>query len=864
MNTRILRFCLLLAAVAAAAAMQAVPAKRVSRTVAQPDGTALTVVLRGDEHFHYLATTDGQPLAQAADGSLCYAIMADGLLVPSDVQAHEPALRTEAERTFVDGNRASLLEAIRQVRQQRQAKVNERRTRHMANALSAEAPARVPGLTTSQTYSGTFRQLIILVNFSDKKMQHTADEWDNQFNQQGYSQNCHIGSVRDYFLDQSYGQLDLEFDVAGPYTVSEAMKYYGANDSQGYDKYAGALVAEACKLAADDGVDFSKYDWNGDGTMEQVVVMYAGYSEAAGAAAYTIWPHQYYLSESDYGQTFTSNKTEVDAYAVFAELSGTSDSQMDGIGTFCHEFSHCLGLPDFYDTQGDNFGMSTWSLLDYGCYNGPAGYEGSVPCAFTAYERACEGWLSLSELSEGCAVRDMAAITDSAQAYIIYNEGKKSEFYVLDNHQQTSWDTYAYGHGLLITHVDYDFRTWYNNEVNNAGSHQRCSIVPADNSLVFTLSSLAGDPWPGTRGKTELTDTSTPAAALFNANSDGTKYLHKPITRITESDGRISFTFNGGTVISTPEALPATALTLSPTNGNAFTAHWTAVPAASSYTLEVSEQGASEAEILLSEDFATFADGNHQRDAVDYSEKLDEVLSTAGWTGKKLFTGYYKGADNGIKLGSGSSVGTLTTPTLAAPASGVATLYFVCARYNENNALCLQVAGKGAASMAGVYTESGAYAVSVTGVTGNFQFSFSTTNAAKRAFLSAVAVFDGEVSQEEAEAALAAQDSQSRVLYHGLFEGLTDTVYTVEGLAGSSYTYRVKAVADDGESDWSDKVSVLIDGSDHALAIIGLRDASPRIQAGKSGVFDLTGRRVASPAKGGLYIVDGQKVWIKQ
>lgn len=863
MNMRILRSLFFVVALAAALAASAVPAKRVSRTVVQPDGTALTVVLRGDEHFHYLATTDGQPVAQAADGSFRYAVLTNGRLAPSNLQAHEPDLRSEAERQFVAANRTTLFEGIRQVRQQRQARVNERRAQRRTNGLAAGTSSRVPGLITDQTYSGEFRQLVILVNFSDTKMKHTASEWNNQFNQQGYNKNGHIGSVRDYFLDQSYGQLDLDFDVAGPYTVSKSVSYYGANDSEGNDKYAGALVAEACQLAAADGVDFSKYDWNGDGEVEQVIVMYAGYGEASGAAAYTIWPHQYYLSYSDYGKTYTSNGVKVDAYAVFQELSGTSGTQMDGIGTFCHEFSHCLGLPDFYDTEGDNFGMSTWSLLDYGCYNGPAGYEGSVPCAFTAYERACEGWLNLQELSEGCSVKNMAAITDSAQAYIIYNEAKTSEFYILDNHQQTSWDTYAYGHGLLITHVDYDARTWYNNEVNNTASHQRCTIVPADNSLAFTLSGLAGDPWPGTRKNTALTNTSSPAATLFNANSDGTKYLNKPITGIAESDGLISFTFNGGISIDTPEALPATDLTLSATDGNAFTAHWTAVPAATSYTLEVNEKSQAAGEILLSEDFATLGDGSHQNAGVDYSSKLDEVLSSTGWTGTKLFTGVYKNNFYGIKLGSGSATGTLTTPTIAAPSSGVATLYFVCTTY-PNDELGLQVSGKGGASLAGVYTEEGAYAVSIPDVTDSFQISFSTTSSAKRAFIGAVALFDGEVSQEDAEAALDAQVSPRRTLYHGLFEGLTDTLYTVEGLTATSYTYRVKAVTADGESGWSKRVSVLLDGSDPSLAIIGLHGASQHPQATSRGIYDLTGRRVTNPTEGGLYIVDGQKVWIKK
>lgn len=531
--------------------LQAVPGKRVMHTVTQPDGTQLTLLLRGDEHLHYYACTDGMPVVQDADSAYRYAIFANGTLQAGDFLAHDPDLRGEEERAWVTDSRPATTTTLDSLRGLRMARANTLRLQRQPSSRLA-APRRLPGNFNEQTYKGTFRQLVILVNYSDRNMKHTADDFNALYNQEGYSEDYHIGSVRDYFLDQSYGQLALDFDVAGPYTVSQKMSYYGKNDSIGNDKYAGALVAEACKLAEADGVDFSKYDWNGDGEMEQVIVIYAGYSEASGAKAYTIWPHQYYLSYSDYGKALTLDGTRVDAYAVFSELSGTSGSQLDGIGTFCHEYSHCLGLPDLYDTgSSGTFGMDVWSVLDYGCYNGPAFYEGSVPCAYTAYERACMDWLTPTTLSQPCQVSRMAAITDSAQAYVIYNEANPDEFYVLDNHQQTSWDTYANGHGMLITHVDYDAEAWYENVLNNDADHLRCTIIPADGATESYYDpdyeqASAGDPWPGTSGNTELTNTSTPAATLYNANADGSYFLNKPLTNIEEADGLISFAFDGG------------------------------------------------------------------------------------------------------------------------------------------------------------------------------------------------------------------------------------------------------------------------------------------------------------------------------
>lgn len=842
--------------------MFAIPANPKKHIVTQSDGTQLTVFLRGDEHYHYFVCSDGMPVMRAEDGNFYYAKLEEGRLLSSDVLAHEETLRSETEVAFVTESKKDMLASLHALHSQRMASVNAMRAKRLSSVNSNNKVKRsVHGNFNGITYTGNYRQLVILVNYKDLAMKHTNADFDNQFNQQGYNKNQHIGSVRDYFLDQSYGQLDLNIDVVGPYTVSKDMDYYGQNGSDGNDKYAGTLVAEACKLAYNDGVDFSKYDWDGDGEIEQVIVIYSGYSESSGAEENTIWPHQYYLSASDYGKSLSYNGKKIDAYAVFAELYGTSGAMMDGIGTFCHEYSHCLGLPDFYDTSGstDNFGMSTWSLLDYGCYNGPDGYEGCVPCGYTAYERACQGWLTLTELSDPCNVSNLDAITDSAQAYIVYNEANENEFYVLDNHQQTSWDKYAYGHGMLVTHVDYDEDVWFDNSVNNTSSHQRCTIVPADNNLSATYAgSLAGDPWPGTSSKTELTNTSTPAATLFNANSDGKKYLNKPITNIVEKDGLISFTFNGGISIDIPDAQEATDISVSAEEGNSFTARWSAVPNATSYTLEVAEVDTTST-LMLNEDFSIFANGNHDNAGKDYSSKLDEVLSTTGWTGKKLFTGL----ENGIKLGSSSAVGTLTTPTLSAPTSSVVTLYFVCVPYNSSSTLNLQVSGSGGLSFSENYTQGGSYAVSIPNVIADFKITFSTTTSSKRAFISAVAIFDGELTLEDIETKLSESDTKSETArqtrYKQMFTGLTDTSYTVKGLSDAIYAYRVKAVVEKmGESDWSNRVSVNL--KDAALTIESLKEPKA-VQT--DAIYDLTGRRVVHPIKGKLYIKNGEKILLK-
>ena len=534
--------------------MSAIPARRTHKTITQPDGTQLTITLQGDEHLHYFTTTDGLPIVRTTDGSFRYAQLNGSRLTASSVIAHNVDIRSNDENDFIKGHAISAtdlsqLRAARLMLNTKSQPLKQRGRQRLTRAASATDG------TTSQlpaNITGQHRGLVILVNFKDEKMQpaHTRQAFDDQFNLVGYNKNGNAGSVHDYFLSQSYGQLDVTFDVVGPVTVSKNMAAYGGNDSNGDDKDPAGMVYEAIKLAKQQNpsLNFKDYDWNNDGEVDQVYVIYAGYGEASdedGSLEDTIWPHEWQLSAGGYNLSYDG--VRIDTYGCSAELLGNDSYpvQIDGIGTACHEFSHCLGLPDLYDTSGSNnpaFGMDAWSLMDYGCY----GDDGYKPSGYTSYERWMSGWLTPKRLTEGTSITNMAALTDSPEAYIIYNDNYPDEYYLLENRQQTGSDLMLDGHGLLVLHIDYDEDAWYNNEVNNVKSHQRCSIIAADNKL--SSYNLSGDPFPGTSHKTELTDTSRPAASLFHTNAAGTKKMGKPLTNITESaTGLISFDFMGGT-----------------------------------------------------------------------------------------------------------------------------------------------------------------------------------------------------------------------------------------------------------------------------------------------------------------------------
>lgn len=544
------RLLVLASSLALAVSLWAIPARRMTQIVKQPDGTSLSITLQGDEHFHYISTTDGLPLFRTATGAYCYATINGKTLKPSSMIAHEASLRTNEELQFISQSvpTATALNTLRQERLQTDTR-SRARQRPLMRATDADAVNKTSQPVANIT--GQHRGLVILVNFKDEKMQsaHTRQAFEDQFNLEGYNVNGNSGSVHDYFKEQSYGQFDLTFDVVGPVTVSKNMAAYGANDSYGDDIDPAGMVYEAVKLAKkqNPNLNFKDYDWDNDGYVDQVYVIYAGYGEASdidGTLANTIWPHEWELQTGGY--FLEVDGVEVNTYGCSSELTGNQHDpvMIDGIGSACHEFSHCLGLPDFYDTSSNStkaFGLDSWSLMDYGCYGG----NGYAPVAYTSYERWMSGWLTPKELTQPTTINSMKALSETPEAYIIYNDAYPDEYYLLENRQQTGTDAEAPGHGLLVLHIDYDESAWKGNEVNNVKSHQRCSIIPADNKL--TSKTLAGDPFPGTSHKTQLTDKSTPIAKLFHDNTSGKKLMSKPITDISESAaGLITFNFMGG------------------------------------------------------------------------------------------------------------------------------------------------------------------------------------------------------------------------------------------------------------------------------------------------------------------------------
>ena len=485
----------------------AIPAKRGQWTkLTLANGNTVSAQLMGDEHLHFWQDSDGRQY-----------VMDDA--TQRFVRADMPRLRAQAAT--------------------RRAKAAARRNRRMAQRK----------IGNYGNYTGQKKGLIILVEYDDVKFEetHNLDLYKQIANTENFSNNMgFVGSVHDYFTAQSRGLFDLTFDVYGPVPLANNQRYYGQNNSQGDDMHPEEMVIEACKYLQDD-VDFSQYDWDGDGEVDQVFILYAGKGEANGGGRYTVWPHEWTLDEA--GKELIINGMRINTYGCSCELQ---PGGIDGIGTICHEFSHCLGYPDMYDIDyGGHYGMDTWDLMDHGSYNG----SGFIPAGYTSYERMAAGWLMPTELKGTMEVSGMKALSEGGESYIVYNKGCEDEYFLLENRQKTHWDSRLDGEGLLILRVDYDEELWSHNIVNSVGTfgedfgfdtpltnnHERCTPIHANNASTYSASP-AFDTYP--RGALDsLTNNSLPSTRVYNKNSDGSYYMNVKITDIKSDNALVSFRF---------------------------------------------------------------------------------------------------------------------------------------------------------------------------------------------------------------------------------------------------------------------------------------------------------------------------------
>ena len=517
----------------------AIPAKPVYIDYVQPDGTVIKVKKMGDAHGHVLYSEEGLVLIES-NGKLEYARFdSSGQAYASGKTAgdrHLSAVERRALQTPEEiGKWAEMVDLNRTRRNlnltslsTRSADSTEDDSEGDVNIQDRLVPENYGLCSSTFPVMGEQKGLVILVAYQDVGFKYgDFDYFNRMLNEEGFSDNGSLGSARDWFIENSGGLFLPDFDVYGPVVLPENLDYYGGNDFFGNDKRPEEMAIHACQIL-DEEVDFSQYDRDGDGKIDNVFIFYAGKGEHDSNVANAVWPHSWEISASEHDEDYIFDGVQLDHYACTCEYP-SGYMRPDGIGTFVHEFSHVMGLHALYvNTYSGGFTPGEWSVLDTGPYNN----NGLTPPNYSSFEKCALGWIEMLPLEEGMVT--LPELSGSHVAYAVPTD-KENEFFFIENRQQSGNDTFIPGHGMLVWHIDYSESAWNYNSVNNNSAHQRVDIVEADNRKTATTRS--GDSFPGAAGVTEFRCDVEPKFQTWSR-----KPLEFDLMEISESeDGVISF-----------------------------------------------------------------------------------------------------------------------------------------------------------------------------------------------------------------------------------------------------------------------------------------------------------------------------------
>ena len=531
---------ILLSVLLGVASAWARPALRGTVSVSQPDGTRLSLRLVGDEYLHYNTTADGFALVKDdASGAYVYAqIGSDGQLAPTTLVAHDAAQRSPQERAYLELTGRLKPEMTQQMKLMKQR--------------NAESQRRAAEQRRAQRYNyDAFKGLVLLVEYNDCQFRYDDyhDIMEQMINQENYTgetrtnptlpswlggrtMHC-TGSMHDYFTDNSNGIFSPTFDVVGPVQINRSQYYPGGKEFSGVNQ----MLYDAC-TAADQLVNFKDYDVDNNGTVDMIYFIFAGNAAyIQGNDPRLLWPHQSDLSYYNYRK----DGVRLGRYACSTELFGYQSynwSILEGIGTMCHEFSHVLGLPDFYDTGNRYDGVcidpGEWSVMA----NGADFNYGRTPCGFSLFERYALGFAN-PEVIEEPGSFSIETISESNAGYRINSQLKK-EYFLIENRQKQKWDAELPGHGMLVFRVDSTSNDmWVSNCVNDNPDHPyyellRAGGVKRNNYGVYAADS---DPYPGTNQVRRLDNLSTPT----DLRSWTGRITPLGLDNIQESNGVVSF-----------------------------------------------------------------------------------------------------------------------------------------------------------------------------------------------------------------------------------------------------------------------------------------------------------------------------------
>lgn len=450
----------------------------------QPDGSTIRVMLHGDESCHYATDGTGRLMTVNREGYLEY--------TPAEVSVKSIIAESNAGKNGVRRGSA--------------------RYKYSVSAFP----------TIGEPHS-----LVILVEYPDHgfNVENPKEYFEEFLNGDNFLKDGATGSCKKFYSENSFGAFVPTFDVYGPVMLKNPRRYYGG----GMEINANQMVVEAVE-ALDPEIDFSQYDHNDDGYVDSIYIIYSDKGEADGGPAESVWPFSWELEEEEI--FLSADGVKFNTYGCSNELK--NNGNMEGIGTFTHEFGHVLGLPDLYNTNS-SYDISTpcdWSLMDSGSYNN----DSRTPCNLSSFERYALGWLNADELVAS-GEYSLGNLSESNNAFIMTTEENVDEFYIAEYRLKKGWDEYLPAEGMLVWHIEFNQNAWDENTVNNNSKHHYVRLVRADNDTGSSQSSLSGDPFPGSQNVIEFSNSSEPSLKSWAGND--LNVLSITDIREIESDERV-------------------------------------------------------------------------------------------------------------------------------------------------------------------------------------------------------------------------------------------------------------------------------------------------------------------------------------
>lgn len=517
-----LYLCFLVMLVLTSIKVEAMPACPYPVKFIQPDGTTIQIYLKGDEYINWRQTVDNYTLMFNKEGYLTYAKKdRNGDLQPSEIIATDIEKRDVKAKSLLANTNKSLFYSEKQTSVL--LKIKEVKLRSMNYAKQSEV-------------IGNFKALCVLVDFPERRMVKEKEDFEGLMNQLNYTENGARGSVKDYFLESSYGQFDLTITLVGPYTAPESESYYaGDGGAENGHELASWLAKQA-----DEDVDYSEFDGDDNGFVDNFHFLFAGYGQESSGALGELWSH------SSSFQTLVLDGKKVSKYSCSPELSGSYGSNITGIGVIGHEITHAFGAPDYYDvnyeTGGEYDGTGRWDMMAGGSWND----GGNSPAHHNMYQKIQFGWVTPELLEDSKTINDIPNSAENSVCYKI-ETNTPNEYFLVENRQKVKFDTFVPGNGLLIYRVHKDIAR--SSRTINTTHPQKlypvCSsasvAIPTNRKSSYGVINSTRTTFPGTKNKTAFTDETIPSMKSWAGEETG-----KPITNIVEEKGLISFDFMGG------------------------------------------------------------------------------------------------------------------------------------------------------------------------------------------------------------------------------------------------------------------------------------------------------------------------------